>query len=218
MRLFLSSDKFGNRLDLLVQLVGQGARAAVISNALDLIPQQDRDTYARVVHDPIADLRDQGLGATALDLRDYFGKPDALAAKLATLDFVWVTGGNAFLLRRAMRQSGFDTVAIDLIRSGKLAYGGWSAGAVVACPNLKGIDQMDNPSEVAPGYDPAPVYDGLDLVPFHLVPHYDSGHAGSPAADKVVTWMLLEGMPYRTMRDGDVIVVEGEDIRAYENP
>ena len=170
MRLFLSSDKFGNRIDLLTALVGQGAKVAVISNALDLIPQPNRETYARLVHDPAAVLNEAGLTAGLLDLRDYFGAPQKLVPVLATLDMVWVTGGNAFLLRRAMRQSGFDQLAPPLIRDGKLAYGGWSAGAVVACPNLKGIDLMDDPHQVAPGYDAAPIFDGLDLIPFHLVP------------------------------------------------
>jgi dipeptidase E len=216
MRLFLSSDKFGNRLDLLVQLAGQGARVGVISNALDLIPQPNRDTYARLVHDPVAELNAAGLAATPLDLRDYFGAPQKLEPVLAALDMVWVTGGNAFLLRRAMRQSGFDRLAPPLIQADKLAYGGWSAGAVVACPNLKGIELMDDPNQVAPGYDTAPIFDGLDLIPFHIVPHYDSGHAESPAAEKVTMYLLDQGMPYRTMRDGDVIIRDADGIKAYE--
>ena len=216
MRLFLSSDKFGNRMDLLAGLVGQGARVAVISNALDLIPQANRDTYARLVHDPFADLIAACLAAVALDLRDYFGATEKLEPVRAALDMVWVTGGNAFLLRRAMRQSGFDLIAPPLIRAGKLAYGGWSAGAVVACPNLKGIELMDPPDQVAPGYDPAPIFDGLDLIPFHLVPHFDCGHAVGPAAEKITMYLLDQALPYRTKRDGDVIIRAEKGIKAYE--
>jgi dipeptidase E len=216
MRLFLSSDKFGNRMDLLTGLVGQGARVGVIANAADLIPQPNRETYARLVHDPIAELNDAGLHAMPLDLRDYFTAPDTLEPVLNELDAVWVTGGNAFLLRRAMRQSGFDRIAPPLIAADKLVYGGWSAGAVVACPDLRGIDLMDAPNQIAPGYDPAPIHDGLNLVPFHLVPHYDSGHAESPAADRVTMFLLDQGLPYRTMRDGDVIIRDANGIKAYE--
>jgi len=216
MRLFLSSDKFGNRMDLLTALAGQGARVAVIANALDLIPQPNRETYARLVHDPAAELDAAGLRASALDLRDYFGTPEKLERVLGALDMVWVTGGNAFLLRRAMRQSGFDRVAAPLIHAGKLVYGGWSAGAVVACPNLKGIELMDDPNQIAPGYDPVPIFDGLDLIPFHLVPHYDCGHAESPAAEKVTMYLLDQALPYRTMRDGDVIIRDENGIKAYE--
>src|SRR6185312_11422581 len=131
------SAKFGNRLALLAQLAGQGAKVGVISNALDLIPRASRETYAHTVHDPIAELNAAGLTASALDLRDYFGAAEKLEPALRALDMVWVTGGNAFLLLRAMRQSGFDRIAPPLIHAGKLAYGGWSAGAVVACPTLK---------------------------------------------------------------------------------
>ncbi len=218
MRLFLPSDKFGTRLDLLTGLVKPGAKVGVIANALDLIPAANRETYARLIHDPVAELREAGLDAAPLDLRDYFGAPQTLAPVLADLDMVWATGGNAFLLRRAMRQSGFDRFAPPLIRADRLAYGGWSAGAVVACPNLKGIDLMDDPNQVAEGYDPAPVYDGLDLIGFHLVPHYDSDHPESPAAEAVTMYLLDQALPYRTMRDGDVLIGDAAGIRAYEAP
>lgn len=216
MRLYLSSQRFGDRFDILLAMAGQGARAGVIANALDLIPDEARERYARNVHDPVAELRAHGIDAVPLDLRAYFTDPESLGARLAALDMVWVTGGNAFLLRRAMRQSGFDRLAAPRIADGTLLYGGWSAGAVVATPNLRGAELMDDPDQVAPGYDPAIVWEGLDLIPFHLVPHYDSASPDSPAADKVAVYMLDQAMPYRTMRDGDVLVRDAEGIRGYE--
>ncbi|MEI9993372.1 MAG: Type 1 glutamine amidotransferase-like domain-containing protein [Rhizomicrobium sp.] len=216
MRLYLSSFRFGDRFDLLLAMLGQGARAGVIANALDHLPAADREAYARHVHDPVAELRAHGVDASDLDLRRYFGNGAGLADALSQLDLVWVTGGNAFLLRRAMRQSGFDVLAPQRIAEDRLAYGGWSAGAVVATPNLRGIELMDDPSQLAEGYDAAPVWDGLNLIPFHLVPHYDSPHPDSAAADKVAVYMLDQAMPYRTLRDGDVLIRDAEGIRAYE--
>jgi dipeptidase E len=216
MRLYLSSYRFGDRFDLFVGMAGQGARVGVISNALDLVPQAQREAYARNVHDPLAELRDHGLAASDLDLRAFFGQPERLDAALAELDAVWAVGGNAFLLRRAMRQSGFDDVGVRRIRGDALVYGGWSAGAVVAGPSLKGIELMDQPDDTAAGYDPAPVWEGLGLIGLHLVPHYESGHAESPAAEKVTEYLLDHAMPYRTMRDGDVLICDGGTIRAYE--
>ena len=218
MRLFLSSLRFGDRLDLLLAMAGPGARVGVISNALDLVPAEQRMRYARTVHDPVAELTAAGLEAADLDLRAFFGAPDRLAAALSALDMVWVTGGNAFLLRRAMRQSGFDRLAPPLIEADKLLYGGWSAGAVVATPHLHGIELMDDPGQVAEGYDPAVVWEGLSLIGFHLVPHYDSGSADSPAADAVTMYLLDQALPYRTMRDGDVLVRDASGIKAYERP
>jgi dipeptidase E len=216
MRLYLSSYRLGDRADLLVELAGKRARTGVITNATDYIADDARAAYYRDVYDPIAALRDLGFDAARLDLRDYFGKPDALAAKLATLDFVWAVGGNTFLLRRAMRQSGFDRVALPLIESDTLVYGGYSAGACVACPSLRGIDLMDKPEERAPGYNPEIVWEGLNLIGFHLVPHYESDHPESEAAGAVTAWMLDQAMPYRTMRDGDVLIRDAKGIRAYE--
>ncbi|MEI9886907.1 MAG: Type 1 glutamine amidotransferase-like domain-containing protein [Rhizomicrobium sp.] len=216
MRLYLSSYRFGDRIDLLLAMLRPGAKVGVISNALDAIPQAARDSYARTVHDPLAELRGHGLDAADLDLRHFFDRPDKLEEALAALDLVWAVGGNSFLLRRAMRQSGFDRVGVDLIKTDKLAYGGWSAGAVVVAPDLRGIDLMDDPTVLAEGYDPAPVFDGLNLIAFHLVPHYESDHPESEAAGRVTAYLLEHALPYRTMRDGDVVIRDADGIKAYE--
>ncbi len=216
MRLYLSSYRFGDRFDVFLAMAGQGARIGVIANALDAIPQADRDGYARTVHDPIAELRSHGLDAADLDLRRYFGAPERLAEALDGLDAVWATGGNTFLLRRAMRQSGFDRVGVERIQSDKLVYGGWSAGAVVAGPDLRGIELMDDPNVLAEGYEAAPVWEGLNLVAVHLVPHYESDHPESAAADEATAYLLDQALPYRTMRDGDVLVRDASGLRAYE--
>ncbi|HEY0299938.1 MAG TPA: Type 1 glutamine amidotransferase-like domain-containing protein [Rhizomicrobium sp.] len=216
MRLYLSSYRFGDRVDLLLAMLRPGAKVGVISNALDAIPQPARETYARTVHDPLEELRGHGLDAADLDLRKFFGRPGKLEEALAALDLVWAVGGNSFLLRRAMRQSGFDRVGVDLIKQDKLVYGGWSAGAVVAGPDLHGIALMDGPDVAADGYDPAPIFDGLALIPFHLVPHYESDHPESEAAAKVTAYLLDHALPYRTMRDGDVLIRDAGGIKAYE--
>jgi len=218
MRLYLSSFRFGDRIDLLLDMVGKGGRVGLISNAVDMIPEDARENYRRTVHDPAAELRDHGLDVSDLDLRRYFGKPDELEKELAKLDLIWAAGGNTFLLRRAMRQSGFDALIGKFLAEDRFVYGGWSAGAIVACPNLRGIDLMDDPNTLADGYDPAIVWEGLNLIPFHIVPHYDSPHPETELAEKAVVFMLDQAMPYRTMRDGDVLIRDADGIRAYERP
>jgi dipeptidase E len=216
MRLYLSSHRPGDSAPELLAMVEAGARCAVISNALDFIPDLDRQSYARTVHDPVADFRGHGLDAFDLDLRDHFGAPQALAARLRGVGLVWATGGNAFLLRRAMRQSGFDTLIGPLLAADALVYGGWSAGAVVACPDLRGIDLIDDPHQLAEGYDPAPVYDGLNLIALHLVPHYESDHPESEAAGMTAAYLLDQALPYRTLQDGDVLIRDAAGIRVHE--
>jgi len=124
----------------------------------------------------------------------------------------WAVGGNAFLLRRAMRQSGFDQIIGELLRDDALVYGGFSAGAVVVTPSLKGIDIMDDPQQLAPGYDENILWDGLGLVDFSIVPHYRSAHDEAAAAERAVDFLEKADMPFQPIRDGEVIIVEGRNV------
>ncbi|MBP7701909.1 MAG: Type 1 glutamine amidotransferase-like domain-containing protein [Phenylobacterium sp.] len=210
MRLYLSSYRFGNAADRLLALVPAGGRVAVVSNALDLIPDESRRSYARNVHDPLADLAEMGLAPFDLDLRRWFGDPAGLERDLAEVQMVWAVGGNAFLLRRAMAQSGLDTILQRRLADDSLAYGGWSAGACVAGPTLRGIDLMDAPDVVAAGYDPAPIYDGLGFVDFVIVPHFASDHPEADAARLAAAWLADRDIAHRTLRDGEAIVRMGD--------
>ena len=124
---------------------------------------------------------------------------------------MWSVGGNAFLLRRAMRESGFDEVIVDLLDEGAV-YGGWSAGACVAGTSLHPIALMDDPDQLAPAYpEIEPVMEGLGLVPFSIVPHYRSDHPDTEAAERAVAWAVENGMEAVALRDGDVVIRNGED-------
>jgi len=206
MRLYLSSYRIGDRAGSLLALLGGGRRAAIIENALDGISPAARDIHRAETYDPMDELAALGIAGTSLDLRQYFGRAAALRDVLAGCDLVWVTGGNAFTLRRAMQQSGFDEVIGDMLDADAIVYGGFSAGAVVAAPSLEGIHLMDDPDEVPPGYDSEPVWDGLGLIDHAIVPHYRSPHAESAAADRAVRHLMSRGLRYRALRDGEVIV------------
>ena len=118
MRLYLSSYRIGDRAGSLLALLGGGKRAAIIENALDTFSTEARDIYRREAYDPAHELAALGIAGTPLDLRQYFGRPVALRERLSRFDLVWVTGGNAFVLRRAMKQSGFDDVIVDMLDNG----------------------------------------------------------------------------------------------------
>ncbi len=209
MRLYLSSSRMGYRFDRLVDLAGPKARVAVIPNAADFIPGVARALYLQHVLNPIERFRKYGLQANELDLRHYFGRPAKLEAALADIGVVWASGGNTFLLRRAMRQSGFDTLLRRRLAEDSLVYAGWSAGAVIAGPTLRGIEQMDAPGRLAQGYEPAPIWDGLGLRPYVIVPHFASNRPEAAAA-RCAQVLQARGVPHRTLRDGQAIVVEGD--------
>ena len=206
MRLYLSSYRIGDRAGSLLALLGSGKKAAIISNALDSISATARSIYRDEVYDPHMELGSLGLETEELDLRRYFGQPEALEAKLGEFDLVWVMGGNAFVLRRAMKQSGFDDVITGMLERDEIVYGGFSAGAVVAAPTLRGLELIDDPAEVPAGYDPEAVWDGLGLIDYAIVPHFRSPHPESAAAERAVRHMMSRGMRYRALRDGEVIV------------
>lgn len=218
MRLYLSSYRFGSAADRLLALVPAGARVAVVSNALDLIPYESRRSYARNIHDPLADLADMGFSPFDLDLRRWFGDAAGLERELADVGLVWAVGGNTFLLRRAVAHSGLDAILQRRLAEDSLAYGGWSAGACIAGPTLRGIDLMDEPDAVADGYDPVPIYEGLGLVDFVIVPHFDSDHPEAAAAAISAAWLESQGLAHRTLRDGEAIVRAGDEVEVVGRP
>ena len=209
MRLYLSSYRIGDRAGALLALLGNGKRAAVISNAKDAVSAGVREIYRNEVYDPHAELASLGIAAEELDLRQYFGAPERLAQRLAGFDLVWAVGGNAFTLRRAMHQSGFDRVIVEMLDRDDIVYGGFSAGAMVAAPTLDGVELMDDPDERPAGYDHGVVRHGLGLVGYSIVPHFRSKHPETEAAERASRHLAARGLPFRTLRDGEVIVWTG---------
>ena len=208
MRLYLSSERLGERAGALLAMVG-GPRVAVIANGYDGASATAREIYRTEVYDPLVEFKSLGLESHELDLRAHFGDPASLRQRLAGYDLAWVMGGNSFVLRRAMKQSGFDNVIRDMVETDAMAYGGYAAGAVVAGPTLRGLELMDDPFELPEGYDEPLIWSGLGLTPFAIVPHYRSRHPEAASAEKVVSYMRARRTRYRAISDGEVIVQVG---------
>ncbi|MCR4277694.1 MAG: peptidase E [Candidatus Berkelbacteria bacterium] len=205
-RLYLSSFELGDRPDELLRLVGENKRTALIVNSSDWGTDDGRKIRLQKQE---ANLTALGLIPEEVDLRDYFGKSEELKKKLSEFGLVWLKGGNSFVLKRAMEQSGFDTVIKEMLADDALVYGGFSAGAVVAGKSLKGLEMVDDVAVVPEGYKPEFSWDGLNLVDYSIAPHHKSDHPESAAIDKVVAHFEANNMPYKGLRDGEAIVVEG---------
>ena len=163
MRLLLSSYRLGARVHELAELAGAPARIAVVANALDNLPDHPRDSW---LHEEYSALTGAGLAWHELDLRGYYGQPHKLRPALAQVDMIWATGGNVFVLRDAMRRSGLDLLLVDRLSADSLAYGGYSTGACVCGPTMRGLELVDEIGAV-----PEPVWDGLGFVDFSIAPH-----------------------------------------------
>jgi dipeptidase E len=209
MRLYLSSFDLGARPDELLALAGFKRRAAVIVNALDHRPEG----RAIWLKDQAAKLSELGFEPTELDLREYFGAPDRLRSKLTDIDVVWINGGNAFILRRAMKQSGFDVLVKAALARDEIMYAGFSAAVVIAYDSLKGLETTDDAGEVPPGYDASIVWDGLGLLPYALVVHFKSDHPETESADREIAFYEANRIPYRTLRDGEALIVAGSESK-----
>jgi peptidase E len=68
----------------------------------------------------------------------------ALEEVVASLDALWVVGGNAFVLRRALSQSGLDAVLTRRAGDSAFVYAGYSAGSCVMGSTLRGIELVDD--------------------------------------------------------------------------
>jgi len=114
-----------------------------------------------------------------------------------------------FVLRRALAQSGLDRLLLDLLQADKVAYGGFSAGACVMGSTLRGLDLVDDANIAPAGYDADPIWDGLNVLPYAVAPHYKSDHPETESIDKVVQYFADNKIQYRALHDGQAIVING---------
>ncbi len=208
MRLYLSSFHLGNNSEKFVSMVGRNKRAALILNARDYFLPSDRES-GRIQQ--AEKLKEIGITATELDLRNFFGKQDELKNELEQFDAVWIPGGNSFMLRHAMCKSGFDEIIKSLLQEDKIVYAGYSAGIVVLCNTLRGIEIVDDVKYVKEIYNTEPVWEGLGILPYSIAPHYNSKHPETELIDKVVEYFIAENIPYKTLKDGDAIIINGSN-------
>jgi len=207
MRLYLSSFRLGIRPEELLRLLNGRNRTAVIFNANDYKTTDERATS---LERESGDLHGIGLDPVEIDLRRYFRASDDLRRDLAGFDLFWVPGGNVFILRRALRQSGADALILDTLEKDAVVYGGYSAGAAVLGRSLRGIELVDDPNDVPEGYEPDVVWGCLGILPYNIVPHYKSDHPESLAIENSVRYLIETHEPFIALRDGEVIIREGD--------
>jgi dipeptidase E len=207
-RLFLASASVRGRVGELTALVGAKARVGVSANAFDMESEAVRREW---LGKETRALAGAGLSPVELDLRDYYAEPAGLLESLARLDMVWATGGNVFVLRQALKRSGFDELLSARVHDDALAYGGCSAGACVCAPTLRGIDLIDNAYAAGD-----PIFDGLGLVNYSIAPHVGADGEVGEAIARLVAHFERAGMPYRPLRDGQAIVIHDGDSRTID--
>ena len=215
MRLYLSSYRLGDHVPAITKLTRGGTRVAVINNATDNFALIDREEYKKTVYDIENIFRLMEFHPEEVDLRDFFDRPDEMYDHLKQFDLIWVCGGNVFLLRRAMAQSGFDKAIVKILKEDAAVYGGWSAGICVLAPSLKGLELCDNKDATAEGYNNPIIWDGLGIIDKAVVPHFRSDHPEAAMVEDIANHYKAEGIPHVTLRDGDVLIQDGNTLQLY---
>jgi len=207
MRLFLSSYRAGSHDDQLRKFLGEIDKVAVITNAKDYKTPEGRITRVKENFDY---WRSIGIQPTEIDLRPYFHKSGA-EELLTKHNFIWLAGGNVFLLRRALSYTGLDKFFYDAVRKNEIILGGESAGAIIMGPTLKYSEteeDEDSPGYVPHGYKQETIWDGLKLIDYVPVPHYAS--VGYIGIDEYIKNLENNRIPFKKMTDDQAIIINGD--------
>lgn len=207
MKFYLSSFKIGNDPNQLKSLLPDNPKTVYISNALDFAKPEGQKEHQDW---DIRELKEIGISAQQLDLRNYFGKQAELRSKLQDVDLIYISGGNVYDLRIAMRLSGFDEILKELANSKKV-YAGYSAAVCVLSPTLKGYHIVDDPKLKTYG-DHETIWEGIGLIDWQFAPHFDSDHSESEDINKEIAYYKEHDMKYKALKDGEVIVINEDGL------
>lgn len=207
MRFYLSSFRIGNVGEKLKNMFSENKTIGYIPNALDS-KRNDLSWLENHMESDMNELRAIGLTPQLLDLREYFGKKDDLRRKIDELGGVWISGGNVFILRQAMKLSGFDELMKVLVGRDDFVYGGYSAAGCVLSAKLDAYQIVDDITDMPYEDIQETLWDGLGLIDYVFLPHFDSDHSESSDINKEIEYCIENKIVYRALRDGEVIVVE----------
>lgn len=201
-RLLLASSGVG----ALRELAGDtaGLRLAFVPDAAG----HDADTKFWIQGDR-RQLEVLGCEVTTLELATA-GRGEVEAA-LASVDGVFVSGGNSYLVLWHARRSGFADAVVPLVESGELLYAGTSAGAILAGPDLEPAASPDNRA-VVPELESTR---GLGLVGFTVLPHDDEP---GRAAHHEALCAANPGLELVRLTDDRAVVVRGGEWEIVPSP
>ena len=204
MRLYLSSFKIGEQFDTLSSMYGD-SEIGYVANALDHV--SDYAWLENWIKSDIEQLISLGLRTRRLDLRNFFTSDREIGPAISDLGGIWISGGNVFVLRQAMKLSGLDAWLLSDRVPGGFVYGGYSAACCVLGPSLQAYAMVDDPSVHPYEQNAATIWEGLGILDFAFMPHFQSQHPESRLIDQEIAYCEAHGIAYRTFRDGEVLIL-----------
>ncbi len=198
----MSSQKFGDKIDRLKKWMKEhDNKILLIFNALDA---KDEAKINFNIKEDIKLLQEIGFNVEVVDLKEYFENNKKLREDFIQYNACCIMGGNVFVLRQAMKYSGFDEFLHEKYSNNDFLYIGYSAGSCVLCKDLKIFDKVDEPIKFY-GKNSV-IYDGLNLIDYVFIPHYKSNYHKVNLIEEVVEKCKCENKNFKAVRDGEVIV------------
>jgi len=203
--MYLSSYKLGNQKEVLKSMALSNKSLAYVPNARDFWPGSDTQDN---IQEDIRALTEIGFEVEILDLKNYFNNHAELELKMKKYQGVFVRGGSGFVLRQAMKLSGFDNI-IQQINDSQIdfLYSGYSAGICVLGPTLKGIELVDDIDSGDYKEKTGIIWEGLKILDYAFAPHYKSDHPESESINRLVEYYIANKILFKALRDGEVIIV-----------
>ncbi len=205
MKFYLSSYQLGSKKQQLPQMAPK-KKILYIPNALDFSTANPQRKKKHIQAD-MRSLQELGLACEELDLQKYFHRKQALRHKLDAYEAVFISGGNVFVLRQAMKLCGLDEILKELKKNNFL-YAGYSAGVCVLSPRLDAYAIVDDATDMPYAEQKEVIWNGLSFLDYVFLPHWDSDHPESEAINKGIKYCQKKGLKYKALRDGEVLIIE----------
>ncbi len=119
-------------------------------------------------------------------------------------DVIYVCGGNTFYLLKKVRETGFNKVIIEFVKTDKL-YFGVSAGSILVCPDTSIASPFDNNDVNLTDFT------GLNLTDIIVSPHYNK-------KEKSIIDKFKKKSPYKVvpLTDNQALWVINSDAKIVE--
>jgi len=124
-----------------------------------------------------------------------------IEAIIRDASLVYVPGGNTFLLNHRLHLCGIVPYLKKKVQAG-LPVIGFSAGAILCGPNILTSNDLNTVGTL--------YFDGLNAIPFNILPHYPLDAAGQSVKDAwLADYHFFHDNPIIMMTDDAYILVEG---------
>ncbi len=176
MKYYLSSYQLGDKINQLKSLIKKtSGKFGYIPNALDFTKANLARRKKHIKSD-MKDLEKNGAKVELLGLKSYFGKKESLKKKLLFLGGVYVSGGTTFVLRQAMKLSGFDELLFEMPSRDNFLYIAYSAGVCLLTKSMRQYAITDDAKDFPYPQIQKQIWEGLSIIDFVFEPHYKSDH------------------------------------------